>query len=64
MGFLGGGPYYILRGHRFLNNDAFLSLKIVFFLANRVNLDGILQSVTFHLGLLFIQNTCSLEGIK
>ena len=51
----GLSPFCILRGHRskFLNNDVFLSLKIVFILANKAHPeknDEILPDVAFHLG--------------
>ena len=49
-------PFCILRGNRskFLNYHVFLSLKIVFILANSADPDEMLPYMTFHLGLHFL----------
>ena len=53
-------PFCILRGHRsnFLNFNIFLSLKIVFIVANSADPYERLQYATFHQGLHCLQNTC------
>ena len=46
-------PLYNLRGHKlqFPHEKVFLSLKIVFVLANSADLDKIPHYVAFHMGL-------------
>ena len=50
---------YILRGHRlyFSNKIVFLSLKIIFVMANSVDPDEMQHDVTFHLVLHCLQKT-------
>ena len=57
-------PFCILRGNRlkFINYDAFLSLMIVFILANSADYDEMWHYVPFHLGLNWLSKYLITKG--